>query len=66
MGFRKVNEESIKEVSSENKPKKEYKINKDGCYPIFDAEDLRRMQEPSKDYARKQLAEGAMKKLKSE
>ena len=61
MGFRKVNEESLREVSSENKPLKEYKVNQDGVWPLLSAEDLVGLQEPAKASARKQLAEAGQK-----
>ena len=58
-GFQKVNQDSMNEVTSENRPTKEYRINEDGVWPLFDADTLAKMQDPARDYARKQLAEKA-------
>ena len=57
-GYLKVNEESLKEVSSKDRPIKEYKVNTDVFMDVLQPEDLERIQDPCKDYARKVLAQG--------
>lgn len=66
-GFRKLNTQNVGELDDMDQghmdmPNKEYAINADTMYNIFDEEDLRRNQEPAKDHARKQFAAAAAEK----
>jgi len=54
MGFRKINEASLKVVCSPDyKPKANYRINKEGCFTLLT--DPEKIQEPARLWADKKL-----------
>lgn len=54
MGFRKINEESLKAVCHPDyKPNPSYRVNKDGCFNLLD--DPAKIQEPSREWAERKL-----------
>jgi len=54
-GFRKLNDDSMKEVIQPNRPVKKYHICTDVLGDVLDEEDLDKIQNPCKDYARKTM-----------
>jgi len=55
-GFRKLNEASLKEVTSPEKPDRLYHINTgEGCRPIFALKDLPNLQTPAVEWGRMQV-----------
>jgi hypothetical protein len=55
-GFRKMNSEAIaKLVRDGGKKSPGYKVNTDGCFPLFDDNVLDRVQMPARDWAERKL-----------
>lgn len=54
LGFKRVNEESLKEVTG-SKLIRKYHVNKENIFPLLPKDVLPRVQEPSRDWATKKL-----------
>lgn len=53
--FREVNEQMISKVSAPSRPAAKLAVNSEGCFDLFDEEDLAMVQYPGIDFGRRQM-----------